>query len=74
MGLHCAVGNLPVAVSLGGCLGLSYGLLRVVDESVLWLSVWRIVSLRLLLLLGICSSLSLSFLFAMIRSHLLFVS
>ena len=74
MGLLCDVGNLPVAASLGGCLGLSYGLLRVVDESVLWLSVCRIVSLRLLLLLGICSSLSLSFLFAMIRSHLLFVS
>ena len=74
MGLHCAVGNLPVAVSFGSCLGLSYGLLQVVDESVLWLSVWRIVSLRSLLLLGICLSLSLRFLFAMMRSHLPFVS
>ena len=74
MGLHCAVGNLPVAVSLGGCRVLLYGLLGVVDESVLWFSVWRIVSLRPLLLLGICLSLSLRFLFAMIRSHLPFVS
>ena len=74
MGLHCAVGNLPVAVSLGGCLGLSYGLFRVLDVSVLWLSVWRIVSLRPLLLLRICFSLSLRFLFAMMRSRLPFVS
>ena len=74
MGLQCAVGKLPVAVSLCGCLGLSYGLFRDLDESVLWLSVWRIVSLRLLLLLGICLSLSLRFLFVMMQSHLPFVS